>query len=124
MKNIPIALRFVIGAAIIAVVVLLVQAHRDAANAAGWDALTTADRASDTPEALQSALEAARDTPAEPWIAFQLAERLYAQGGRENMDRAKSVAQSALDRFADHPVAPSLKRVIESADSFLKLAPG
>jgi hypothetical protein len=121
MKNIPIALRYVIGAALIAVIVLFVRERREASRAAGWDALATAERANETPEALEIALQSAKDTPAEPWIAFALAERLYEQGGRENFDRAKSIALSTLERYADHPAAPCLRRVADAADSFLKL---
>lgn len=121
MKNIPIALRYVIGAALLAVVVLFVREHRESTRAAGWDALASAERAGDTPEALETALKSAKDTPAEPWIAFALAERLYSQGGRENFDRARSIALSTLEHYADHPAAPSLRRVADAADSFLKL---
>jgi hypothetical protein len=124
MKNIPIALRYILGAAVLAVIVLGIQAWRESAKAAGWDALAEADRKNDTPDALAEALRLAKDTPAEPWVAFTLASRLYEQGGHDNMDRAHTVAQQALDRYPEHPAAPSLKRVVETTDSFLKLAPG
>jgi hypothetical protein len=124
MNSIPVGLRWVIGAALLAVVVLVIREQRESSKAAGWEALATAERAGETPEALQTALQTAKDTPAEPWIAFALAESLYEQGGRDNLDRARSIARETLSRYADHPAAPSLERVAAAADSFLQLAPG
>ena len=122
MKNIPIALRFVIGAAVIAIVILFVQERRIAASAAGWDAAAVAARAGNSVESLETAVQTAKDTDAEPWLTFLLARRLYDQGGHDSLDRAHSLAQQALARFPNHAAAADLTKVVQATESLLKLS--
>jgi hypothetical protein len=122
MKNIPLVLRLIIGAAVVAVIVLLVQEQRAASRAAGWDAAAVAARAGNTVEALEAAVATSKDTDAEPWLTFLLARQLCDQGGHDNLDRAHSLAQQALQRFPNHPAAADLTKVVQSTESLLKLS--
>jgi tetratricopeptide (TPR) repeat protein len=123
-KNLPIGLKILIIVALAAVVIVVVQEQRAAAREAGWEALAAASNAGNTIESLESAAQATKDTAAEPWAAFQLARKLYDQGGTAQFERARLVAQQALDRYPDHAAAAHLARIIAAVDSLTRLAPG
>jgi len=123
MNKIPIGLRYLIVAAVVAIVVLVVQEQRAASRAAGWAALSKAMAAGNTPAALETALQSAKDTPAEPWITLQLGRSLYDAGGRENLERARGLAQQAIEHFPNHAARPELDRVLAAAESLLKILP-
>jgi hypothetical protein len=123
-NKIPLALKVLLGLAIVAVVVVVLMEQRASSHEAGWEALSTAQRAGDTVESLETAAQAARGTDAEPWVDFLLARRLYDAGGKEQLDRARSVAQQALDRHPDSAAAAHLSRVIAAVDSLAQISSG
>lgn len=123
MKNIPIGVKIIIIVALAAVAIVVVQQQRAAAREAGWEALAAAANAGGTVEALESAAQAAKDTAAEPWVAFLLARKLYDDGGAPQLERARLVAQQALDRYPEHAAAAHLARIIAAVDSMQRLAP-
>ena len=124
MNKIPIGLKVLLGLAIVAVVLVIVQEQRSASQAAGWDALATAERAGSTVEAFETASQAARGTDAEPWVDFLLARRLYDAGTKEQLERARQVAQQALDRDPDGAAASYLSRLIAAVDSLTQTSSG
>ena len=124
MKNIPLALKVILGVAVVAVLVVLFAQHRASSQAAGWEALGTAERAGNTLEALETASQAARGTAAEAWVDFLLARRLYDEGGAAKLERARQIAQQALDRHPDEAVAAYLSRLIAATESLSKLTTG
>jgi hypothetical protein len=105
-------------AAALAIVVVVVRHQGQADEQSGWAQYGTAEAQGLTVEALEAAREQTRDTSAEPWIAYQLAIKLYAAGGRTNFDRSKQIAQEALGKYPDHPSASHLRRLIEVVDSY------
>jgi hypothetical protein len=117
LKNMPKAFQILIAVGLIAVVVLVIRQQRHAADAAGWDAVGQAERAGGTVESLREASQSAKGTSAEPWAAVRLALALYDEGGASNRDQARSIAQQALDRFADHPAAAHLSKLVAAVDS-------
>ena len=124
MNKIPLALKVLLGLAIVAVVVVVLLEQRASSHEAGWDALSVAQRAGGTVESLETASQAARGTDAEPWVDFLLARRLYDAGGKDQLDRARSVAQQALDRHPDSAAAAHLTRVIAAVDSITQATSG
>ena len=72
MNKIPLALKVILGVAIAAVIVVVLSEQRAASQAAGWDALSAAESAGGTPDALDKAsqaavLKAAADAEARGW---------------------------------------------------------
>lgn len=110
-------MHLLIGAAVVAILVLVFREQRQAADAAGWEAYGQAERAGDTIEALRDAAQSAKDTSAEPWLAVRLSLALYEEGGESNLDQARSIAQQALERHADHAAAAHLSKLVAAIDS-------
>jgi len=123
-NKIPLALKIVLGVAIAAVIVVVLSEQRAAAQAAGWDALAAAERAGGSPEALESASQAAHGTDAEPWVELLLARSLYDAGGKDQLERTRLVAQQALDRHPGGEVAGYLRQLVAAIDSFAQLGAG
>ena len=124
MKNIPLALEIVLGLAIASVIAVVFFQQRESSQAAGWDALATAERAGATPEALETASQSARGTPAEAWVDFLLARKLFDAGGKDQLERARLIAQQALDRHPDAQVASCLSHLVAAIDSYAQLGSG
>jgi hypothetical protein len=111
-------LKGLIAAAAIAILVVVFRAQSASTEYAGWENYGSAEVSGFSVEALESAKEQARETPAEPWIAFQLAFRLYETGGKSNLDRARQVASDSISRYPDHPANPWLQQLVHAAESF------
>jgi hypothetical protein len=103
------------GAAVIGVVVY--HQFFKTGDDRSWEALGSASR-TDTVEALEAARDQVSGGPAKPWIEYELAMRLYDLGGRENFDRARQVAQGALDAHPTHATAPWLRELIAAMSSY------
>lgn len=110
-------IHLLLGAAVVAVLVLVFREQQQAADAAGWEAYGQAERAGDTIESLRDAAQTAKDTSAEPWLAMRLSLALYEEGGASNLDQARTIAQQALERHADHAVAAHLSKLVAAIDS-------
>ena len=124
MNKIPLALKVILGVAIAAVSVVVLSEQRASSQAAGWDALAAAETAGGSPEALETASQGARGTAAEPWVEFLLARSLYDAGGKDQLERARLVAQQALDRHPEGEVAGYLRQLVTAIDSFTQLGAG
>jgi hypothetical protein len=103
------------GAAVVGVVVY--HQFFKTGDDRSWEALGSATR-SDTVQALEAARDQVSGGPAKPWIEYELAMRLYDLGGRENFDRARQVAQSAVDAHPTHVTAPWLRELITAMSSY------
>jgi hypothetical protein len=123
-NKIPLALKVILGVAIAAVIIVVLSQQRAASQAAGWDALAAAERAGGSPEALESASQAAHGTDAEPWVELLLARSLYDAGGKDQLERARLVAQQALDRHPEGEVAGYLRQLVAAIDSFTQVGAG
>jgi len=117
MNSIPRAFQIIIGAALIAVLGLVVYQQRQATDDAGWTALAVAASKGGGIEALREAAQEAKDTSAEPWVAVQLATALYDEGAAASLDEARVIARQALDRFPTHPAASFLSSLLAALDS-------
>lgn len=113
----PKPLHLLLAVGLLAVVALVIRQQQEAADAAGWEALGRAERAGDTVEALREAAQAAKDTSAEPWTAVRLAQALYEEGSATSLDQARTVAQQALERHADHPAAAHLSKLVAAIET-------
>ncbi len=123
MKNLPIGVKILIGIAVVAVAIVVIQQQRAASEQNAWEALAKALQAGSTVEALEAASQATKDSAAEPWTAFFLARKLYDSGETAQFERARLVAQQALDRYPEHAAAAHLARIIAAVDSLTRLAP-
>lgn len=103
------------GAAIVAVVVYhqFFQSSSDKA----WETLGAATVAQSV-QALENARDQIPSGPARPWADYELAMRLYDAGGKDNFDRAKQVAESAVADHPEHPTTPWLRRLIAAVATY------
>jgi hypothetical protein len=101
-------------------VVIYHQFFRADADAA-WEALGVAS-ASQSVQALEAARDQISGGSAKAWADYQLAIRLYDQGGSENFERARQVAQSALAANSDHATAPWLQRLVAAIGTYDRAA--
>ncbi|HEX5010269.1 MAG TPA: hypothetical protein VFY71_07700 [Planctomycetota bacterium] len=124
MNKMPWALKIILGVAAAAVIIVVVTEQRAVSQAAGWDALSAAEAAGGSPESLQTASQAAHGTDAEPWVELLLARSLYDAGGKDQLERARLVAQQALDRHPEGEVAGYLRQLVAAIDSFVQLGAG
>jgi hypothetical protein len=118
-------LKVVIAVTVLAIVVVVIQSRRGEAEQQAWGHFATARAASDngpTVESLETARDQVRGSSAEPWVDYQLALKLYDAGGMDNFERARQVAQEALDRNPDHATADLLRNLVEALDTYT--APG
>ncbi|MEO8453102.1 MAG: hypothetical protein ABI647_25150 [Gemmatimonadota bacterium] len=107
-----------IVAAVIAIAIVVFRSQSQADEQSGWAQYGAAEAQGLTVESLESARDQTRGTTAEPWIAYQLAVKLYESGGPGNFDRSKQVAQEALSAFPEHPIAERLRHLIAVVGSY------
>ena len=113
----PAIVKALIVITVVAIGFVIYSTQSQEADMAGWASYGTAEAQGYTLDSLEAARDQARDTPAEPWIAFQLASKLYESGGKTDLDRARQVAQDAITRFPDHPAAPWLRKLVAASES-------
>jgi hypothetical protein len=110
-----------IGAAVVvlAIVAVVVQHQMQTSTSTSWQTLASAEAGGSTVEALEDARAQAHDSPAGPWIDYQLAVKLFDRGEEGDFDRARQVAQEALARIpADHATRPWLEDLIAAIGSY------
>jgi hypothetical protein len=112
------AFKVLLAGAVIAILVVVFRSQSQSAEHAGWKTYGTAEEKGFTVEALEAARDEAKDSSAEPWIAYKLVLKLYEAGGRSNLSRAQGVARETMDRFPGHPTLPWLQRLLHAAESF------
>jgi len=110
--------KILLVAAVLAIVVVVFQSQRQDENQSGWAQYGAAVTQGLTLEALESARDQTRGTSAEPWVAYQLAVKLYESGSRANLDRSKQLTQDTLGQFPAHPSVPWLRRLLAVTDSY------
>lgn len=112
------AIKLLVAGAVIAIVIVIFQSQRQEDEQSGWIQYGTAEAQSLDVAALEAARDQTHGTSAEPWVAYQLALKLWEAGGRTNLDRSRQIAQEALDRFPDHPAAARFRRLVEVVESY------
>jgi len=115
-------LKVVIAVTVLAVVVVVIQSRRGAAEQQAWGHYAAARADGLSVEALETARDQVRGSSAEPWVDYSLALKLYDTGGAENFERARQVAQEAIDRHPDHTTTELLRGLVRALESFT--APG
>ncbi len=114
--------KVLIVAAVLAIIAVIYQSQQQADDQSGWSQYGVAEAQGFTVEALEAAQDQTHGTSAEPWIAYQLAVKLYESGGRANLDRSLQLAKETLRMFPDHPIAERLRNLIQMTDSYAGVA--
>ena len=110
--------KIIAGGVVLSLILMYFVNQSKAQDAAAWDALAVARLAGNNIEALETALDQTRGSDAEPYARLQLASACLAEGGPENTQRARQVADEGLQALPDHPTATWLEKISSAAASF------
>lgn len=108
--------RLALAVAITAIVVVVVRDRMEAGESQAWERLAQARVAGFGIENLEDLRQEVAGTSAEPWVAFHLAMQFYDSG--TDYDRARQVAEAAIESFPDHATAPLLVRLVDAVKSY------
>lgn len=111
-------LKVLLAMTVLAVVIVVIQSQGQDAETDAWGHLAAARAQGLTVEALETARDQVRGSSAEPWLDCQLAVKLYEAGGAESFERARQVAQEAIDRHPEHVTSERLRNLIAAIASF------
>src|SRR5262249_11576779 len=117
------ALRVLVVLALATLVGIIFQQRREAAERAGWDHFAEAHDQGMTVAALETAKDQAKGSPAEPWLNFELALKLYEQGTSADLERASQIAKEAESQFSSHPAGEACRKLQAAISSFQSPAP-
>ncbi len=123
MSSLPTWGKVAIAAALAAIVVVIVRTKAAQAEEEAWALLAHPDYKLNTVASLESIRDRAEGSSVEPWVSYQLAAKLFEDGGEENFARAEQVSQETLDRHPDHAVSPLLRQLLESISSYEVVPP-
>jgi hypothetical protein len=111
-------LKVVIAVTVVAIAVVVIQSRKGVAEQQAWGHYAEARAAGLTLESLETARDQVRGSTAEPWVDYQLALKYYDAGGAENFERARQVAQEAIDRHPKHATAETLRGLVTALESY------
>ena len=111
-------LKVLVAVTVVAIAVVVIQSQRTVAEQQAWGRFAEAREQGLSVESLETARDQVRGTSAEPWVDYQLALKLYDTGGTENFERARQVAQEAIDRHSGHATSELLRKLIVALESF------
>lgn len=109
-------LKLVLGISLAAIIALVIQSQMAELEAAEWTLLANARAAGFTVESLEDARAELEGTDVEPWCSFYLAMELYSDG--EDLDRARQVASSAIEKHTNHATTPMLASLLEALKTY------